>query len=58
MILAMSISERDTVIYPLRKQFLHSPELAKALEALGMIDELLSLMKYAQSSNRKWYFQK
>lgn len=28
MILAMSISERDTVIYPLRKQFRHSPELA------------------------------
>lgn len=53
MILATSISDRDTVIYPLRQQFRRSPELAKALEALGMIGELLSHIKYVQSSRRK-----
>ncbi len=46
---AVGVSDRDTVIYPLRKQFRQSPELAKALEALGMIDELLSLHHYGQS---------
>ncbi len=46
---AIGVSDRDTVIYPLRKQFRQSPELAKALEALGMIDELLSLHHYGQS---------
>lgn len=51
--LTMSISDRDSIIYPLRQQFRHSPELAKALEALGMIDELLSHQKYAQSCTGK-----
>ncbi len=46
---AIGVSDRDTVIYPLRKQFRQSPELEKALEALGMIDELLSLHHYGQS---------
>ena len=46
---ATGVSDRDSVIYPLRKQFRQSPELAKALEALGMIDELLSLHQYNQS---------
>ncbi len=46
---ATGVSDRDSVIYPLRKQFRQSPELAKALEALGMIDELLSLHQYDQS---------
>lgn len=46
---AVSSSDRDSVIYPLQKLFRQSPDLAKALEALGMIDELLSLHRYAQS---------
>ncbi|SDY64466.1 DNA mismatch repair protein MutS [Nitrosomonas sp. Nm58] len=46
---AVSSSDRDSVIYPLQKLFRQSPDLAKALEALGMIDELLSLRRYAQS---------
>lgn len=50
-LLAMGVSDRDSIIYPLRKQFRQSPELAKALEALGMIDELLSLHHYGQSIN-------
>jgi DNA mismatch repair protein MutS len=48
-LLAMGVSDRDTIIYPLRKQFRESPELAKALEALGLLDELLSYHRYAQS---------
>jgi hypothetical protein len=46
---AMGVSDRDTIIYPLRKQFRRSQELARALEALGMIDELLSFRGYALS---------
>ncbi len=48
-LLAMGVSDRDSIIYPLRQQFRQSPELAKALEALGLIDELLSLHRYGQS---------
>ncbi len=49
-LLAMGVSDRDSIIYPLRKQFRESPELAKALEALGLMDELLSFCRYGQSS--------
>jgi len=48
-LLAMGVSDRDSIIYPLRKQFRESPELAKAFEAFGMIDELLSLYRYGQA---------
>ena len=48
-LLAMGVSDRDSIIYPLRKQFRESPELAKAIEALGLIDELLSFYLYGQS---------
>lgn len=47
--MAMGVSDRDTIIYPLRKQFRESPELAKAMEALGLLDELLSYHRHAQS---------
>lgn len=50
---AMGVSDRDTIIYPLRKQFRRSEELARALEALGMIDELLSFRCYALSLGDK-----
>jgi len=46
---AVSASDRDSVIYPLQRQFRQSEDLAKAMETLGMIDELLSLRKHAQS---------
>lgn len=49
-LLAMGVSDRDTVIYPLRKQFRESPELAKAIDAFGMLDELLSFYRYGQAS--------
>ncbi|MEK6686583.1 MAG: DNA mismatch repair protein MutS [Pseudomonadota bacterium] len=48
-LLAMGVSDRDAIIYPLRKQFRESPELAKAVEALGLLDELLSFVRYGQS---------
>lgn len=48
-LLAMGVSDRDSIIYPLRKQFRESPELAKAIEALGLLDELLSFYRYGQS---------
>lgn len=48
---AVSSSDRDSVIYPLQKLFRQSPELVKAMEALGMIDELLSLHRYAKTSS-------
>ena len=48
---AVSSSDRDSVIYPLQRLFRQSPDLAKVMEALGMIDELLSLHRYAQSIN-------
>ncbi len=52
-LVAISASDRDSVIYPLRKQFRRSPDLAQALEALGMIDELLSFRCYALASGGK-----
>lgn len=47
-LLAIGVSDRDSIIYPLRKQFRESPELAKAIEALGLLDELLSFVRYGQ----------
>ena len=52
-LLAMGVSDRDSIIYPLRKQFRESPELAKALDAFGMIDELLSFCRYGQAFVRR-----
>ena len=49
-LLAMGVSDRDTVIYPLRKQFRESSDLAKTIEALGMIDELLSFSRHGKNS--------
>lgn len=49
LLLAMGVSDRDSIIYPLRKQFRESPDLPKAIEALGMLDELLSFCRYGQS---------
>lgn len=46
---AISASDRDSVIYPLQKLFRQSEDLARAMEALGMVDELLSLRKHARS---------
>lgn len=46
---AICSSDLKSVIYPLQKLFRKSPELAKAMESLGMIDELLSLHRYAKS---------
>ncbi|MFZ1850663.1 MAG: DNA mismatch repair protein MutS [Nitrosomonas sp.] len=48
-LLAMGVSDRDSIIYPLRKQFRESAELAKAIEALGMLDELLSFYRYGET---------
>ncbi len=48
-LLAMGVSDRDSIIYPLRKQFRENPELAKALEALGLLDELLSFCRYGET---------
>ena len=48
-LIAIATSDRDSVIYPLRKLFKHSPELARALETLGMIDEILSFHRYSQT---------
>jgi hypothetical protein len=48
-LLAIGVSDRDSIIYPLRKQFRESPELAKAIEALGLLDELLSFVRYGQA---------
>lgn len=46
---SIATSDRDTIIYPLRKQFKSSPELARGLDALGLIDELLAFRRYAQT---------
>ncbi|SOD42666.1 MutS-related protein [Nitrosovibrio sp. Nv4] len=47
-LIAIASSDRDSVIYPLRKLFKHSPELARLLETFGMIDEVLSFHRYSQ----------
>jgi len=43
--------DRDSCIKPLREEYRKSEELAKVLDALGELDELLSLVKYAGSSS-------
>jgi DNA mismatch repair protein MutS len=50
-LLAMGASDRDAIIYPLRRQFRQSADLARAVEALGMLDELLSFIRYRQTVN-------
>ncbi len=40
--------DRDSCIYPLREGYRDSPELERALEALGKLDELISLVRYAE----------
>lgn len=47
LLIAIAASDRDSVIYPLRKLFRQSPELARVLDALGMIDEILSFHRYS-----------
>ena len=47
LLIAIAASDRDSVIYPLRKLFRQSPELARVLDALGMIDEILSFHHYS-----------
>jgi hypothetical protein len=46
---SISASDRDSVIYPLQKLFRSSPELAKAMDTLGMLDELLALHRHAKT---------
>lgn len=48
-LLAMGATDRDAIIYPLRKLFRESSELAKAMEVLGLLDELLAFYKYGQT---------
>ena len=52
-LIAIASSDRDSVIYPLRKLFKHSPELARLLETMGMIDEILSFHRYSQAFGEK-----
>ena len=47
LLIAIAASDRDSVIYPLRKLFKHSPELARVLDTLGMIDEIMSFHRYS-----------
>ena len=52
-LIAIASSDRDSVIYPLRKLFRHSPELARLLETMGMIDEILSFHRYSRAFGGK-----
>jgi hypothetical protein len=52
-LIAIASSDRDSVIYPLRKLFRHSPELARLLETMGMIDEILSFHRYSHAFDGK-----
>jgi DNA mismatch repair protein MutS len=49
LLIAIAASDRDSVIYPLRKLFKHSPELARIMDTLGMIDEILSVHHYSKA---------
>lgn len=49
LLIAIAASDRDSVIYPLRKLFKHSPELARVLDTLGMIDEIMSFHRYSSA---------
>jgi len=42
--------DRDSCIKPLREEFRQSSDVANMLDALGKVDELLSLLKYAESN--------
>ncbi len=42
--------DRDSCIKPLRKEYRESEEVAQVLDALGELDALLSLLKYAELS--------
>ncbi len=53
LLIAIAASDRDSVIYPLRKLFKNSPELARLLDTLGMIDELLSFHRYSSTFGGK-----
>ncbi|NOQ63715.1 MAG: DNA mismatch repair protein MutS [Methyloprofundus sp.] len=44
--------DRDSCIKPLREEFRKSDELGQALDILGRIDELLSLLNYAEQSEK------
>jgi hypothetical protein len=41
--------DRDSCIIPLRNEFKKSPDVAKTLDALGQLDELLSFIKFADA---------
>ncbi len=41
--------DRDGCIYPLREIFKTSPEVQRALDALGQLDELLSLIRFKEA---------
>jgi len=49
LLIAIAASDRDNIIYPLRKLFKHSAELARVMETLGRIDEMMSFYRYAQT---------
>ena len=42
--------DRDSCIKPLREEYRQSDDVAKVLDALGKVDELLSLVQYAESN--------
>ncbi|MDF1583995.1 MAG: DNA mismatch repair protein MutS [Methyloprofundus sp.] len=42
--------DRDSCIKPLREEYRQSDDVAKVLEVLGSVDELLSLVQYAESN--------
>jgi DNA mismatch repair protein MutS len=52
-LIAIASSDRDSVIYPLRKLFRNNPELARLLETMGMIDEILSFHRYSRDFGGK-----
>jgi hypothetical protein len=42
--------DRDSCIKPLREEYRQSNDLGKALDVLGQLDELMSLVKYAEEN--------
>lgn len=42
--------DRDSCIKPLREEYRKSNDLGKALDVLGQLDELMSLVKYAETN--------
>lgn len=44
--------DRDSCIKPLREEYRKSSELGKALDVLGQLDELLSLVTYAETTKQ------